>query len=111
MKILITDGIEKIGADILLRAGFELTQKTLSPEELLATIGDFDAIIVRSATKVTKVVIEAGTNLKVIARGGVGLDNIDIEWAKMKGIKVLNTPKASSISVAELTIAHDRINP
>jgi D-3-phosphoglycerate dehydrogenase len=106
MKILITDGIEKSGADILLKAGFELTQKTLTPDELLMTIGDYDAIIVRSATKVTKDVINAGRTLKVIARGGVGLDNIDVEWAQMKGINVLNTPKASSISVAELTIAH-----
>ncbi len=106
MKILITDGIEKCGADILLKAGFELTQKTLTPDELLTTIPDFDAIIVRSATKVTKAVIDAGTNLKVIARGGVGVDNIDVEYAKIKGMKVLNTPKASSISVAELTIAH-----
>lgn len=106
MKILITDGIEKSGADILLKAGFELTQKTLTPDELLATIPEYDAIIVRSATKVTKAVIDAGKNLKVIARGGVGVDNIDVEYAKMKQIKVLNTPKASSISVAELTIAH-----
>ncbi len=106
MKILITDGIEKCGAEILLKAGFELTQKTLTPEELLSVIGEYDAIIVRSATKVTKQVIEAGTRLKVIARGGVGLDNIDVETAKMHHIQVLNTPKASSISVAELTIAH-----
>ena len=106
MKILITDGIEKNGAEILLKAGFELTQKTLTPEELLKVIGDFDAIIVRSATKVTKPVVEAGKQLKVIARGGVGLDNIDVETAKMHQIKVLNTPRASSISVAELTIAH-----
>lgn len=106
MKILITDGIEKNGAEILLKAGFELTQKTLTPDELLKVIGDFDAIIVRSATKVTKQVVEAGTHLKVIARGGVGLDNIDVETAKMHQIKVLNTPRASSISVAELTIAH-----
>jgi len=106
MKILITDGIEKNGAEILLKAGFELTQKTVTPEELLNVIGGYDAIIVRSATKVTKQVIEAGTRLKVVARGGVGLDNIDVETAKMHGIKVLNTPKASSISVAELTIAH-----
>lgn len=106
MKILITDGIEKSGADILLKAGFELTQKTLTPSELLDTIGDYDAIIVRSATKVTKDVIDRGLNLKVIARGGVGLDNIDVEYAQLRGIKVLNTPKASSISVAELTIAH-----
>ncbi len=106
MKILITDGIEKTGADILLKAGFELTQKTFTPDDLLVAIGDYNAIIVRSATKVTKNVIDAGMNLKVIARGGVGLDNIDVEYAKMKGIKVLNTPGASSISVAELTIAH-----
>jgi len=106
MRILITDGIERAGADILLKAGFELTQKTLTPAELLEAIGAYDAIIVRSATKVTKDVIDAGTRLKVIARGGVGLDNIDVAHAKQKGIAVLNTPKASSISVAELTIAH-----
>jgi D-3-phosphoglycerate dehydrogenase len=106
MKILITDGIEKSGADILLKAGFELTQKTLTPDELLSAIPEFDAIIVRSATKVTKAVIDAGKNLRVIARGGVGVDNIDVEYAKMKHIAVLNTPKASSISVAELAIAH-----
>lgn len=106
MRILITDGIERCGADILLKAGFELTEKNLTPEELIKAIGDFDAIIVRSATKVTKEVIDAGTRLKVIARGGVGLDNIDTEYAVIKHVKVLNTPKASSISVAELTIAH-----
>ena len=106
MKILITDGIEKTGADILLGAGFELNQKTLNAQELLEAISGYDAIIVRSATKVTKDVIDAGTHLRVIARGGVGLDNIDVAYAKTKDIEVLNTPKASSISVAELTIAH-----
>jgi len=106
MKILITDGIERCGAEILLKAGFELTEKTVRPEELVEIIGQFDAIVVRSATKVTKEVIEAGTHLKVIARGGVGMDNIDVETAKMHRMRVLNTPKASSISVAELTIAH-----
>jgi len=106
MKILITDGIETTGAEILRKANFELTEKTLTPEELLQAIGEYEAIIVRSATKVTKAVIDAGKRLKVIARGGVGLDNIDVGYAKEKGIKVLNTPGASSISVAELTIAH-----
>ena len=106
MRILITDGIEKTGADILLKAGFELTQKTLKPDELVEAIGSYDAIIVRSATKVTKEVIDAGARLRVIARGGVGLDNIDVAYAKTRGITVLNTPKASSISVAELTISH-----
>jgi D-3-phosphoglycerate dehydrogenase len=106
MRILITDGIERTGADILLKAGFELTEKTLNAQELVEAIGAYDAIIVRSATKVTREVIDAGTNLRVVARGGVGLDNIDVAYAKTKGITVLNTPKASSISVAELTIAH-----
>jgi D-3-phosphoglycerate dehydrogenase len=106
MRILITDGIERSGADILLKAGFELTEKALKPQELLEAISGYDAIIVRSATKVTKEVIDAGTHLRVIARGGVGLDNIDVAYAKSKDITVLNTPKASSISVAELTIAH-----
>ncbi|MCX7880611.1 MAG: D-2-hydroxyacid dehydrogenase [Ignavibacteria bacterium] len=106
MKILITDGIDKKGEEILRSAGFDLTIKKLTPDELVAQIVDYDGIIVRSATKVTKQVIESGKNLKVIARGGVGLDNIDVETAKSKGIQVLNTPGASSISVAELAIAH-----
>jgi D-3-phosphoglycerate dehydrogenase len=106
MKILVTDGIEKIGADMLRAARFEVVETKLTPEELLNEIEKYDAIIVRSATKVTKEVIEAGKNLKAIARGGVGLDNIDVEYAKSKGIPVLNTPGASSISVAELAIAH-----
>jgi D-3-phosphoglycerate dehydrogenase len=105
-RILITDGIERSGADILLAAGFELTEKTLSPADLITAIPSYDAIIVRSATKVTRDVINAGTRLTVIARGGVGLDNIDVDYAGQKGIAVLNTPKASAISVAELTIAH-----
>lgn len=106
MKILVTDGIEKVGAEMLRSAGFEVVESKLTPEELLNEIEKYDAIIVRSATKVTKEVIEAGKNLKAIARGGVGLDNIDVEYAKSKGIPVLNTPGASSISVAELAIAH-----
>jgi len=106
MKVLITDGISPEGAKILKDAEFEVTQQKLTPEELLARIGDYDAIIVRSATKVTKEVIEAGKKLRVIARGGVGLDNIDAVTAASKGIPVLNTPGASAVSVAELTIGH-----
>jgi D-3-phosphoglycerate dehydrogenase len=106
MKILISDGIEDIGKKILIGAGFEVTDKKLTPEELLKEIPNYNAIIVRSATKVTKEVIDAGNNLKAIARGGVGLDNIDVAYAKSKGIPVLNTPGASAISVAELAIAH-----
>ncbi len=106
MKILITDGISPEGAKILLDAGHDVDQVKYTPEELLTNIGKYDCIIVRSATKVTKEVIEAGKSLKVIARGGVGLDNIDVETAKAKGLTVLNTPGASAISVAELAIAH-----
>jgi len=106
MKILVTDGITKEGEKILQESGHQVDKLKLSPEELLSKIAEYDCIIVRSATKVTKEVIEAGKNLKVIARGGVGLDNIDVETAQKKGIKVLNTPAASSISVAELAIGH-----
>jgi D-3-phosphoglycerate dehydrogenase len=106
MKILITDGISPEGAKILLDAGHDVDQVKYTPEELLTNIGKYDCIIVRSATKVTKEVIEAGKNLKVIARGGVGLDNIDVEVAKAKNLTILNTPGASAISVAELAIAH-----
>ena len=106
MKILITDGISPEGAKILLDAGHDVDQVKYTPEELLANIGKYDSIIVRSATKVTKEVIEAGKNLKVIARGGVGLDNIDVEFAKTRNLTVLNTPGASAISVAELAIGH-----
>jgi D-3-phosphoglycerate dehydrogenase len=106
MKIIITDGISAEGAKILSDAGHEVTQAKLTPEELVAQIGSYDGIIVRSASKVTREVIDAGRNLKVIARGGVGLDNIDVAYAREKGIPVVNTPGASSVSVAELAIAH-----
>lgn len=105
MKILISDGIEASALGMLKNAGFEVDDIKLTPEELLDKIANYDAIIVRSATKVTREVIDRG-NLKAIARGGVGLDNIDVAYAKEKGIPVLNTPGASSISVAELAIAH-----
>jgi hypothetical protein len=85
MKILITDGISENGARLLQEAGHEVVQQKLSPEELLKEIGKYDALIVRSATKVRQDVIDAGTQLKVIGRGGVGLDNIDVAYAKDEG--------------------------
>ncbi len=107
MKVLVTDGIEKVGSDLMKKAGVEVVEQSFSPEELVKEIAKYNAIIVRSATKVTKEVIDAGgSNLKAIGRGGVGVDNIDVEYAKSKGIPVYNTPGASSISVAELAIAH-----
>ncbi len=106
MKVLVSDGISTEGAKILTDAGLQVDNVKLTPEELKARIGSYDAIIVRSATKVTKEVIDAGKNLKVIARGGVGLDNIDAAAAAARTIAVLNTPGASAISVAEMALAH-----
>jgi D-3-phosphoglycerate dehydrogenase len=106
MKILVSDGISQEGAKILTDNGHDVDQNKLSAEELLTKIGEYDCIIVRSATKVRQDVINAGKKLKVIARGGVGLDNIDVAHAESKGITVLNTPGASAVSVAELTIGH-----
>ena len=105
MKVLVSDPIAKEGIEILKKAGIEVVEKSgLSPEEISKIIPEFDGIIVRSATKVTKQVIESGKNLKVIGRAGIGLDNVDRETAKAKGIKVVNTPTATSISVAELAL-------
>lgn len=105
MKVLVSDPIAKEAIEILKSAGIEVVEKTgLSPEELVKEIPEFDGIIVRSATKVTKDVIEAAKNLKVIGRAGIGLDNIDRNTAKAKNIKVVNTPTATSISVAELAL-------
>ena len=106
MKILVTDGISQEGAKILSDAGFELDQLALNPEQLLEKICAYDCIIVRSATKVTKAVIDAGSRLKVIARGGVGVDNIDVEAATERGVVVMNTPSGNTIATAELTFTH-----
>jgi D-3-phosphoglycerate dehydrogenase len=105
-KILVNDGIEVSGKVMLEAAGFEVDMNNIPQEELITKLQAYDAICVRSATKVRKDLIDACPNLKVIARGGVGLDNIDVEYAKSKGIKVINTPAASSRSVAELAFAH-----
>ncbi len=106
MRVLITDGLAKSAVQQLKDAGFEVTEQFYPLEELIAAIPNFEVIIVRSATKVTRAVIEAGTNLKLAIRGGVGIDNIDTVAAKERGVKVMNTPAASSASVAELAIAH-----
>lgn len=106
MKILITDGISGEGEKILEAAGHECVIQFYEPDELVKNIPDYDAILVRSATKVPKDVIDAGKKLKVIARGGAGIDNIDHKYAASLGIPVLNTPGANSASVAELALAH-----
>src|SRR6056297_2698772 len=106
MKVLISDGLSKRGQQILTDAGLEIVSEHYEPAELVEKIVDFDCILVRSATKVPKEVIDAGKNLKVIGRAGAGIDNIDHKYAKSKGIPTLNTPAANSASVAELAIAH-----
>ena len=88
IKILANDGIHPDGRLLLEEANYFVSEDKIPQEELVARIGEYDVLIVRSATKVTKEVIDAGKNLKIIARGGVGLDNIDLEHAQSKGIEV-----------------------
>ena len=106
MKILANDGIDAAGKALLEKAGFSVQTDKIAQEDLPARLNEFDGIIVRSATKVRKALIEQCPNLKVIGRAGVGMDNIDVEFARSQGIEVINTPAASSISVAELVFAH-----
>jgi D-3-phosphoglycerate dehydrogenase len=106
IKVLINDGIHPTGEKMLKDAGFEVVTEKIEQDDLPGQIAEFDAICVRSATKVRQDLIDLGSKLKVIGRGGVGLDNIDVDYAKSKNIAVVNTPAASSRSVAELVFAH-----
>lgn len=106
-NILVTDGIEKEAMRKLRELDFNVIEQFYEKDVLGDKLKDVDVLVVRSATKVTKDVIDKaleGKKLKLIVRGGVGLDNIDVKYAQANGIKVMNTPNASSISVAELTI-------
>jgi len=105
-KILINDGIHPSGKQRLINAGHTVEDIKIVQEELINRLNDYDAICVRSATKVREDLIKACPNLKVIGRGGVGLDNIDVTYARANGVSVINTPAASSRSVAELAMAH-----
>lgn len=106
IKVLVNDGIHPLGQEMMEKAGYSVSTDKIAQEDLMHQLQEYDAICVRSATQVRKELIDACPNLKVIARGGVGLDNIDVDYAKSKGIKVINTPAASSRSVAELAFAH-----
>lgn len=108
MKVLANDGLAKSGVVALEKAGAEVILKTVAQEQLANYINEnkVDVLLVRSATTVRKDLIDACKGLKIIGRGGVGMDNIDVDYAKSKGIKVINTPAASSHSVAELVFAH-----
>lgn len=108
-KILVTDGIDKNAAKELENLGFEVIEEHYEIEELKEKVKEFDAMVVRSATKVRKPVIDAALEtkkLKLVVRAGVGVDNIDVNYAMEHGIQVMNTPNASSASVAELAMAH-----
>ncbi|MDW8802955.1 D-2-hydroxyacid dehydrogenase [Clostridium sp. A1-XYC3] len=108
VKILICDGMEESAIERLKNDGYEIVDKHYGEDELKEKVREFDVMIVRSATKVRKELIDEAKkgNLKLIIRGGVGVDNIDVEYATKNGIEVRNTPNSSASSVAELTIAH-----
>ena len=108
MKILANDGISKSGIDNLTENGFEIITTNVAQEQLINFINEnkIVGLLVRSATTARKDLIDSCPSLKLIGRGGVGMDNIDVEYAKSKGIHVVNTPAASSASVAELVFAH-----
>ncbi len=106
IRILANDGIHPDGKAMLEAAGFQVDTEKVPQDKLAEVLPAYDAIIVRSATKVRRDLIDACPNLKVIARAGVGLDNIDVDYARQKGIAVFNTPGASSRAVAELVFGH-----
>ena len=104
-KVLVCDSIDKIGVEILSKAGMIVDyQPDIALEKLMSLVSDYDVLVVRSRTNVSKDVIENGNSLKVIARVGVGLDNVDTNYAKSKNIQVINAQEAATIAVSELVI-------
>ncbi len=103
-NVLLTDGLEKNGQDILRQTATVDDRTGISAEELLGIVGNYDALIVRGRTKVTAAVLDAGKKLKAVGRAGVGVDNIDLIAAKEKNIIVVNSPLATTVAVAELTL-------
>ena len=109
-KVIICDSIDDVGISILKKAGLDVVYKPdIESVELLTSVNDCDVIVVRSRTKITKTVIDAAPNVKIIARVGVGLDNIDTSDAESKGIKVLNAAEAAMNAVSECDRAYDSI--
>ena len=108
IKILANDGISQSAINLLKEQGFDITNKHIPQNDLIIQINKekYEVLLVRSATKVRRDLIDACPNLKIIGRGGVGMDNIDVDYARKKGINVISTPAASSLSVAELVFAH-----
>ena len=108
MKVLANDGISKTGIEALEKGGFEVITTKVAQEQVAKYINDnnISVVLVRSATKIKQDIIDACPGLKIIGRGGVGMDNIDVDYARSKGIHVINTPASSSDSVGELVFAH-----
>ena len=106
IKILANDGIDPIGKALLEQAGFVVDTETVPQDKLVEALKNYDAITVRSATQLRKETIDQSPSIKLIGRGGVGMDNIDVDYARSKGVAVVNTPAASSLSVAELVFGH-----
>ncbi|MEQ8958623.1 MAG: phosphoglycerate dehydrogenase [Coleofasciculus sp. C2-GNP5-27] len=104
-KVLVSDPIDQAGIDILSQVAQVDVKTTLSPEELVSIIPDYDAIMIRSGTRVTKEIIEAGKQLKIIGRAGVGVDNVDVPVATRQGIVVVNSPEGNTIAAAEHALA------
>ncbi|MFA5654127.1 MAG: hydroxyacid dehydrogenase, partial [Desulfomonilia bacterium] len=106
MKVLVSDKLSEKGIEILKNGGLDVDVKTgLKPEELVKIIGEYDGLVVRSATKATQEIISAGKKLKVIGRAGAGVDNIDISAASKQGIVVMNTPGGNTVTTGEHAIA------
>jgi D-3-phosphoglycerate dehydrogenase len=103
-RIILTDGLDDVGVSVLEKEAEVVKRSGISAEELKNELKDYDAIIIRSRTKITREMIDVGTRLKVIGRAGVGVDNIDLDAAKEKDIVVVNAPSATTESVAELTL-------
>jgi len=105
-RVLISDKMDPNAARIFIEKGCDVDVITgETPEQLIARIGDYDGLAIRSSTKVTKAILDAATNLKVIGRAGIGVDNVDIPYASAKGVVVMNTPFGNSITTAEHAIA------
>ncbi len=105
-RILANDGLDKAAIEKLRNTGFEVVTETIPQEELATKLNAFDAVVVRSATKLRKPEVDGAPNTKLYIRAGVGIDNIDAKYAEEKGVTVKNTPLASSLSVAELVFSH-----
>jgi D-3-phosphoglycerate dehydrogenase len=104
-KVLVSDPIDQVGIDILSQVATVDVKTSLKPDELKAIIGEYDALMIRSGTRATQEIIEAGTKLKIIGRAGVGVDNVDVPAATRKGIVVVNSPEGNTIAAAEHALA------